>query len=160
MSFRAASSFGQSIRTTSTASVAGPMGCSTPSQRLWTAASKRPPSITRPPALQQQQPLLTREVQQHQQRPQQQLVQPQQHQTEVDIRSVEQHPELNQVIDLIFDWLQLTLSQSYQTFFFIKRRFFLLLLSLSVCSMRKYCLYFEMAKLNNENLKNEEIKVW
>ncbi len=53
-------------------------------------------------------------------------------------------------------------SRSYQTFFFVKWRFFLhfSLLSLSVCSIRKYCLYFQMAKLNSENWKNEEIKVW
>jgi hypothetical protein len=31
---------------------------------------------------------------------------------------------------------------------------------LSVSSMEKYCLYFEMAKLKSENRKNEEIKVW
>ncbi len=49
--------------------------------------------------------------------------------------------------------------QSYQTFFIVKRRFFpFLLLSLSVCSMRKYCLYFEMAKLKIG--KNKEINVW
>jgi hypothetical protein len=34
------------------------------------------------------------------------------------------------------------------------------LLSLSVCSMRKYCLYFEMAELKSKNQKNKEIKVW
>ncbi len=34
------------------------------------------------------------------------------------------------------------------------------LLSLSVCSMRKNCQYFEMEKLNSKNRKNEEIKVW
>jgi hypothetical protein len=34
------------------------------------------------------------------------------------------------------------------------------LLSWSVCRMRKYCLYFEMAKLKSKNQKNEEIKVW
>jgi hypothetical protein len=47
-------------------------------------------------------------------------------------------------------------SQSYQTFFFIKQRFFcFLLLSLSVCSMSKYCPYFEMAKLKSKNWKNQ-----
>jgi hypothetical protein len=28
------------------------------------------------------------------------------------------------------------------------------------CSMRKYCLFFEMAMLNSKNQKNKEIKVW
>jgi hypothetical protein len=53
-------------------------------------------------------------------------------------------------------------SQSYQTFFFVKRRFFFhfSLLSWSVCSIWKYCLYFKMAKLKSKNWKNEEIKVW
>ncbi len=32
------------------------------------------------------------------------------------------------------------------------------LLSLSVCSMRKYCLYFEIVKLKSKNQKNEEIR--
>jgi hypothetical protein len=38
--------------------------------------------------------------------------------------------------------------------------FHFLLLSLSVFSMRKYHLYFEITKLKSENWKNEEIKVW
>jgi hypothetical protein len=38
-----------------------------------------------------------------------------------------------------------------------KKDFFrFLLLSLSVCSMRKYCVYFEMAKLKSKNKKNEK----
>jgi hypothetical protein len=54
-----------------------------------------------------------------------------------------------------------TWAQSYKTFFFVKRKFFLFfLLSLSVCSIRKYCMYFKMAKLKSKNWKNEEIKVW
>ncbi len=41
--------------------------------------------------------------------------------------------------------------------FFLRKK---MLLSLSVSSMRKYCLYFEMAKLKSKNYKNEDIKVW
>ncbi len=37
--------------------------------------------------------------------------------------------------------------------------FCFLLLSLSVCSMRKYCLYFEMAKLKSKNWKIEEFSL-
>jgi hypothetical protein len=35
-----------------------------------------------------------------------------------------------------------------------------LLLSLRVCSIRKYYLYFKMAKLKSKNRKSKEIKVW
>jgi hypothetical protein len=42
-------------------------------------------------------------------------------------------------------------SQSYQTL--ISPFFSFLLLSLSVCGTRKYCLCFEMAKLNNKKQK-------
>jgi hypothetical protein len=43
-------------------------------------------------------------------------------------------------------------------YFLCKTKIFLLL-SLSVCRMRKYCLYFKIAKFNSKNWKNEEIKV-
>ncbi len=49
-------------------------------------------------------------------------------------------------------------SQSYQSL--IASFFRFSLLSLSVCRIGKYCLYFKMAKHNSENRKNEEIKVW
>ncbi len=53
-------------------------------------------------------------------------------------------------------------SQFYLTAFFVNGRFFSIFfqLSLNVCSIRTYCLYFKMAKPNSENCKNEEIKVW
>jgi hypothetical protein len=38
--------------------------------------------------------------------------------------------------------------------------FHFLSLRLSVCSLRKYCPYFKIAKHSTENWKNEEIKVW
>ncbi len=52
-----------------------------------------------------------------------------------------------------------SMSQSYQTFCLRKTKIFFLflLLSLSVCNIRKCCLYFKMAKLKSENQK---IKVW
>jgi hypothetical protein len=52
-------------------------------------------------------------------------------------------------------------SQSYQTLISLFFRFSLL--SLSVCRIRKYCLYFEMAKLSSKNRKNLRFlkkKVW
>ncbi len=56
----------------------------------------------------------------------------------------------------------LNLESILPNFFLRKTKIFFcfLLLSLSVCNMRKYCLYFEMAKLKSKNRKNEEIKVW
>ncbi len=45
----------------------------------------------------------------------------------------------------------ITQNQSYQTLFSLFLRF--LLLSLRVCSSRKYCLYFEMAKLSKKRKK-------
>jgi hypothetical protein len=55
-------------------------------------------------------------------------------------------------------WSKKAWSQSYQTFFLVKQRFFsiFLLLSLIVCSVRKYCQYFEMAKLKGPNLKTSK----
>jgi hypothetical protein len=63
-------------------------------------------------------------------------------------------------ITYIYSFL-LTWSQSYQTL--ISSFFRFLLLSLSVCSIRKYCLYFEAAKLkrkNEKNLRFTKKKVW
>ncbi len=54
-----------------------------------------------------------------------------------------------------------TRSQSYQALISLFLRF--LLLNLSVCSIRKYSLYFEMAKLKTKKWKNPcftKKKVW
>jgi hypothetical protein len=53
------------------------------------------------------------------------------------------------------------LSQSYQTFFFVKRIVFsgFLLLCLAILMYRQYFPVLQTLKLNNENLKNKEIKV-
>ncbi len=64
---------------------------------------------------------------------------------------------------LIRLWLKVLLPtiyrQSYKTFFFGKWWFFrFLLLSLSVCGIRKYCLYLKMGQLKSKNWKNKEIK--
>ncbi len=71
-------------------------------------------------------------------------------------------PWIKIVISSKYNKIFRTRSQSYQTFFFIKWRFFpfFLLLSLIVCSMSKYCQCFEMAKLKSKKRKNDEIKVW
>ncbi len=49
-------------------------------------------------------------------------------------------------------------GQSYQTLIYLLLGFSLL--SLSVCSIRKYCLYFEMAKPNRKKLKKSTNKLF
>ncbi len=56
---------------------------------------------------------------------------------------------------------QLVQESILPSFFFIKRRFFrFMLLSLSVSSIRNYCMCVKLAKLNSKNWKNKEIEVW
>ncbi len=58
--------------------------------------------------------------------------------------------------------IDLPCCQSYQTFFFIKQRFFspFLLLSSPISKYRQYFLMLQTLQLTNKNLKIEEIKVW
>jgi hypothetical protein len=52
--------------------------------------------------------------------------------------------------------LQMFQESILPNFFLRKMKIFcFMLLSLSVCSMKKYCLYFEMAKLKSKNRKKQ-----